>query len=79
MRLDALATQPASGVASSNSTHYSAWPYHYIRGNEAEKALRYAQLAAEQAVCRRTQIADKGLRFDERFVRGSIRIATVLR
>jgi tetratricopeptide (TPR) repeat protein len=32
--------------------HYTELAYHYIRGNDAAKALRYSQLAAEQAVGR---------------------------
>jgi predicted ATPase len=32
--------------------HYTGLAHHYIRGNDAAKALRYAQLAAEQAVGR---------------------------
>jgi class 3 adenylate cyclase len=32
--------------------HYSGLAHHYLRGNDAEKALRYAQLAAEQALSR---------------------------
>src|SRR6266851_2457291 len=32
--------------------HYSGLAHHYLRGNDAVKALRYAQLAAEQAVSR---------------------------
>jgi tetratricopeptide (TPR) repeat protein len=32
--------------------HYTGLVHHYIRGNDAAKALRYAQLAAEQAMGR---------------------------
>jgi len=32
--------------------HYGGLAHHYLRGNDAVKALRYAQLAAEQAVSR---------------------------
>jgi class 3 adenylate cyclase/tetratricopeptide (TPR) repeat protein len=32
--------------------HYTELAYHYIRGNDVAKALRYAHLAAEQAVSR---------------------------
>jgi tetratricopeptide (TPR) repeat protein len=32
--------------------HYSGLAHHYLRGNDAGKALRYAQLAAEQALSR---------------------------
>jgi class 3 adenylate cyclase len=32
--------------------HYSDLAHHYLRGNDAAKALRYAQLTAEQAVSR---------------------------
>jgi predicted ATPase len=32
--------------------HYSAVAHHYLLGNDTAKALRYAQLAAEQAVGR---------------------------
>jgi tetratricopeptide (TPR) repeat protein len=55
-RRRALHDRAASGIedlyAHQLEDHYSELAYHYLRGNDAAKAIYYAQLAAEQAVSR---------------------------
>jgi tetratricopeptide (TPR) repeat protein len=55
-RRRALHDRAASGIedlyAHQLEDHYNELAYHYLRGNDAAKAIQYAQLAAEQAVRR---------------------------
>jgi tetratricopeptide (TPR) repeat protein len=55
-RRRALHDQAARGIedlyANQLEDHYSYLAHHYVRGNDAGTALRYSQLAAEQALSR---------------------------
>jgi class 3 adenylate cyclase/tetratricopeptide (TPR) repeat protein len=55
-RRRALHDRAASGIedlyGSQLEDHYSDLAHHFLRGNDAAKATRYAQLAAEQALSR---------------------------
>jgi hypothetical protein len=55
-RRRALHDRAASGIedlyAPQLDDHYSELAYHYLCGNDAAQAIRYAQLAAEQAMSR---------------------------
>jgi tetratricopeptide (TPR) repeat protein len=59
--------------------HYTELTYHYIRGNDVAKALRYAHLAAEQAVSRAayteaTSMLEAGLKLLDKLPQGPERL-----
>jgi tetratricopeptide (TPR) repeat protein len=63
--------------------HYSALAYHYLRGNDVAKALRYAHLAAEQAVNRAayaeaTSMVDAGMKLLHKLADGPERLRAEL-
>jgi tetratricopeptide (TPR) repeat protein len=63
--------------------HYTELAHHYIRGNDAAKALRYAHLAAEQAVSRAayveaTSMLEAGLKLLDKLPEGVERLRAEL-
>jgi class 3 adenylate cyclase len=63
--------------------HYTELAHHYIRGNDAAKALRYAHLAAEQAVGRAayseaTCMLEAGLKLVDKLPEGVERLRAEL-
>jgi class 3 adenylate cyclase/tetratricopeptide (TPR) repeat protein len=63
--------------------HYGALAYHYLRGNDVAQALRYAHLAAEQAVSRAayaeaTSMLQAGLRLLDKLPEGVERLRAEL-
>jgi len=63
--------------------HYGQLAHHYLRGNDAGKALRYAQLAAEQALSRAayaeaTSLLDAALKLLDKLPEGAERLRAEL-
>jgi tetratricopeptide (TPR) repeat protein len=63
--------------------HYTELAHHYFRGNDVAKALRYVQLAAEQAVSRATYseatgMLEAGLRLLDKLPEGPERLRAEL-
>jgi tetratricopeptide (TPR) repeat protein len=63
--------------------HYGEFAHHYLRGNDATKAVRYAALAAEQAVshaayAEATGLIEGGLKLLDRLPEGDLRLRAEL-
>jgi class 3 adenylate cyclase/predicted ATPase len=81
-RRRAIHEQTARAIEALHATHledhYSGLAHHYLRGNDAAKAIHYAQLAAEQALSRgaypeATSLVEAGLKLLDKLPEGNER------